>query len=114
MKLQFLPRAPRLPLKAPITCRTSAVDHWAEGRTLNISRSGVLFALPDGADLTDNLEFVINLSGAALQGPGVRLLPDLHCHARVVRLAAGPAGETIVAASIRRQSIRKVSDRHAN
>jgi hypothetical protein len=101
-------------LKAPITCRTSEVDPWAEGRTLNISRSGVLFALPAAADVTEDLEFVIKLSGAALQGPGVRLLPDLHCHARVVRLAAAPTGETIVAASIRRQSIRKVNDRKAN
>lgn len=92
----------------------SAVDPWAEGRTLNISRSGVLFALPAAADLTENVEFVIKLSSAALHGPGVRLLPDLHCHARVVRLAAGTAGETIVAASIRRQSIRKVDGRPSN
>jgi hypothetical protein len=74
---------------------------------VNISRSGVLFALPTPTDVAGQIEFVINLSRGALQGPGVPLLPDLHCHGRVVRTGTAPEGETVIAACIRRQSIRK-------
>ena len=75
---------------------------------MNISRSGVLFAI-DGVGVPDgDVEFVISLSRGALQGPGVPLLPDLHCRGRIVRVATGPEGEAIVAASIRRQSLRRV------
>jgi hypothetical protein len=75
--------------------------------TVNISRSGVLFTRTGWTDINGDLEFVINLSRGALQGPGVALLPDLHCRGRVVRVAAGPEGQSIIAASIRRQSLRR-------
>lgn len=104
---EFYPRAPRLPLRAPITFRTSAGAPWFKGWTVNISRSGVLFAPPSSTDVTGDLEFVINLSRGALQGPGVPLLPDLHCRGRVVRVSSGPEGNSIVAASIRRQSLKR-------
>jgi hypothetical protein len=68
----------------------------------------VLFAL-DESNLTEGeVEFVISLSRGALQGPGVPLLPDLHCRGRIVRVSTGARGEAIVAASIRRQSLRRV------
>lgn len=102
-----VPRAPRLALKAPIAFRRSNAARWEEGRTVNISRSGVLFALPVSAAVGGRIEFVINFSRGALQGPGVPLLPDLHCHGRVIRLSAGSEGETVVAARIRQQLIRK-------
>ena len=107
MKPDFVPRAPRLPLRAPIALRTAITPGWVEGNTLNISRSGVLFALEAPAQLTGDVEFVINLSRGALQGPGVPLLPDLHCRGRVVRSASGPDGAVVIAARIRRQSIRR-------
>lgn len=103
----FHPRAPRLPLRAPITFRPAAGSPWSEGWTVNISRSGVLFALTSATDLKGQLEFVINLSRGALQGPGVPLLPDLHCRGRVVRVTLRPEGDATVAASIRRQSLKK-------
>jgi PilZ domain len=102
-----VPRAPRLSLKAPIAFRRPNTTRWQEGRTVNISRSGVLFVLPSSADVAGRIEFVINLSRGALHGPGVPLLPDLHCHGRVMRTSAGSDGETVIAACIRRQSIRK-------
>ena len=108
MAQEFYPRAPRLPLRAPVTVRTSPSTPWAEGWTVNISRSGVLFAM-EGAGIPDGeVEFVISLSRGALQGPGVPLLPDLHCRGRVVRVAEDSDGRSIVAASIRRQSLRRV------
>jgi hypothetical protein len=102
------PRAPRLQLRAPIAFRTSPSGTWAEGWTIDISRSGVLFTVdsPIPGPAAD-LEFVINLSGGALQGPGVPLLPNLHCRGRVVRTAATAEGQPAVAASIRRQWVRR-------
>ena len=107
MPPEFVPRAPRLPLRAPIALRSRATSRWVQGRTLNISRSGVLFSLPITTQVDGDVEFVINLSRGALQGPGVALLPDLHCRGRVVRSGAGTEGETVVAARIRRQTIRR-------
>lgn len=107
MPLELVPRAPRLPLRAPIALRGATATRWVEGRTVNISRSGVLFALPASTPVAGEVEFVINLSRGALQGPGVALLPDLHCRGRVVRSDPGSEGEMVVAARIRRQWIRR-------
>lgn len=104
---EFVLRAPRLPLRAPIALRRSAVVTWVQGRTVNLSHSGVLCALPVAVDMPGEVEFVINLSRGALGGPGVPLLPDLHCRGRVVRSEPGAEGERIVAVRIHRQSIRK-------
>src|SRR5262245_29911684 len=105
----FLPRAPRMPVRAPVVYRTSPAAAWSEGWTRDISRSGVLITLPNGSVPKGDLEFVIQLSRGALQGPGVALLPDLHCHGRIVRQAEGPEGESLIAACIRRQTIRDSS-----
>ena len=59
------------------------------------------------APAEDDVEFVINLSRGALNGPGARLLPDLHCRGHVVRQTPGPSGELMIAANIRRQALKK-------
>ena len=105
---EFFPRAPRLPLRAPVTVRSSPGAAWADGWTVNISRSGVLFRLSQAQVPEGDVEFVISLSRGALQGPGVPLLPDLHCRGRVIRTAPSPDGQAMVAASIRRQSLKRV------
>jgi hypothetical protein len=105
---EFFPRAPRLPLRAPLTVRSSPGAAWADGWTVNISRSGVLFRLAQSHVPEGDVEFVISLSRGALQGPGVPLLPDLHCRGRVIRTTSSPDGEAMVAASIRRQSLKRV------
>lgn len=102
-----VPRAPRLPVRAPIACRRANGTRWEGGYTLNISRSGVLFVVADASDVAGPVEFVINLSLGALKGPGVPMLPDLHCQGRVVRSRPDPDGRLVIAACIRRQSIRK-------
>lgn len=100
---EILPRAPRLHVKAPVAYRTSSSSTWAEGWTRDISKSGVLFA-PSTDDFPDGeVEFIVKLSQGALQGPGVPLLPDFHCHGQIVRRAQGPEGESLVVASILRQ-----------
>jgi hypothetical protein len=91
-----------------VTVRSSPGAAWADGWTVNISRSGVLFRIPEGHAPQGDVEFVISLSKGALQGPGVPLLPDLHCRGRVIRIAHSPDGQAMVAASIRRQSLKRV------
>ena len=98
-------RAPRLAVRAPVSYRVSPSAAWTEGWTHNISQSGVLFSLANGNRPNGEFEFVIKLSRGALQGPGVAMLPDLHCHGRIVRHAVGPDGEPLVAASIHRQTV---------
>jgi hypothetical protein len=106
MSPDYLPRAPRLSLRAPIAFRGPGTG-WIQGQTMNISRSGVLFTVGSAPEIKGDVEFVINLSRGALRGPGVPLLPDLHCRGRVVRRCADANGGTVIAACIRRQSIRK-------
>ena len=108
---EFFPRAPRLPLRAPVIVRASPGAAWADGWTINISRSGVLFRVPQAHAPEGDVEFVIRLSKGALQGPGVPLLPDLHCRGRVIRTTPSPDGQAMVAASIRRQSLKRVEGR---
>lgn len=98
--------------------RISPSTAWTEGWTHNISKSGVLFSLANGPSAAPDersdepacepgreLEFVIQLSRGALQGPGVPMLPDLHCHGRIVRRAVAADGLPLVAASIQRQVV---------
>ena len=104
----YPPRAPRLAVRAPIDLRSRAVGQWTEGWTINISRSGVLFAMDGGtARAGEDLEFVIHLSRGAFDGPGAPLLPDLFCRGRIVRTETNDEGVALVAASIRRQWLRE-------
>src|SRR4029079_19679148 len=99
------PRAPRLAVRAPVDVRLSREDRWVHGWTVNLSQSGVLFALRGPAVANDELEFVIRLSEGVLLPPGAGLLTDLHGHGTVVRRGAGPAGVVFFAANIRRQDV---------
>jgi hypothetical protein len=103
---ELLPRAPRLLIRAPVMLRASSRMPWREGWTINISQSGLLVALASPADLLGQVELVVSLSKGALQGPGVPLLPDLHCRGHIVRHQPGGDGKWTVAANIRRQVVR--------
>jgi hypothetical protein len=54
-------RAPRFPLRMPLQYQKSGVSHWFEGKTLNISRTGILFhadeSVPKDATLDIRVEF---------------------------------------------------------
>jgi PilZ domain. len=102
----MLPRAPRLLIRAPVMFRHSPRTPWREGWTINVSQSGVLIAAESPAEVRGDLEFLITLSKGALQGPGVPLLPDLHCRGQVVRHVIDADGICTIAANIRRQMIR--------
>jgi hypothetical protein len=103
---ELLPRAPRLLIRAPVTLRTSSRMPWREGWTINISQSGLLVAVASPVNLSGDVELVVSLSKGALQGPGVPLLPDLHCRGHIVRHEPGDDGAWTIAANIRRQVVR--------
>jgi hypothetical protein len=78
-----------------------------------MSQSGVLVALSAPTEIHGDVELVVALSRGALQGPGVPLLPDLHCRGRVVRIEPAPDGAWTIAANIRRQAVRGAGSRFA-
>ena len=61
----YLARAQRFPLQVPVQYQRSGNSHWHEGRTVNISRTGILFQtdepLPQTATLDIRLEFPANV-----------------------------------------------------
>jgi len=73
-------RAPRFPLKVPIHYRKSGMLNWHDGRTLNISRSGVLFHTDENLKTDLTLEIRISLpqnTTLACQGTVIRTEPTV-------------------------------------
>jgi hypothetical protein len=80
------PRAARYEMSVPVLYRARGEEGWREGRTVDVSHSGVLFA-PAGTapGLTAQVEFLLLLPGTGtIESPGVR------CHGRVVRNKGDP------------------------
>ena len=97
-------KAPRYLMDLEIRYRPAATSQWSEGRTIDISRCGVLFAgagppLP----VTTPVEFLIAM-------PAVGTLPGarVHCSGHVVRvLPQSP----IMASTIEAYSFEKPAER---
>ena len=73
-------RAQRFPLKVPIHYRKSGMSNWHDGRTVNISHSGVLFQTDENLQTDLKLEIRISLSPKttlACQGTIIRIDPAL-------------------------------------
>jgi len=74
------PRAQRFPLKVPIHYRKSGISNWHDGRTVNISHTGVLFQTDENLQTGLKLEIRISLSPKttlACQGTVVRHEPTV-------------------------------------
>ncbi len=93
------PRAPRYPISAPLVFRRAGSRDWLAGRTVNISRSGVLFeAVPALPPVAARIEFVLALS--SMDFPGIS---RVRCVGRVVRRSEAPRnGSEQAAATIDR------------
>ena len=85
---QHVPRAERFALPATILYRPAGDIRWREGRTENISRSGVLFRGVEAVDLQTPVEMLLEMpaevAGAAA---GASL-----CRGRIVRYEAEDGG----------------------
>jgi hypothetical protein len=77
-------RASRFPLHLFVRYRRVGDPQWHEGKTENISRSGVLFRAEDSMQVDTDLEIRLELPVAA---PG-SARPEVSCRGRVVRTIA--------------------------
>ena len=72
-------RAKRFPLQVPLHYQKVGVPQWFEGRTLNISRTGILFQadepLPKDATLDIRVDFPANVT-LSCQGSVIRTEND--------------------------------------
>jgi hypothetical protein len=89
-----LRRARRFDLRVPIRYRRLGEEEWREGRTENISRSGILFRPPGPVELDTSLEMRFEL-------PAGRFLPEVVCRGRVVRaILSRSRSASLIAATI--------------
>jgi hypothetical protein len=77
-------RASRFPLHLSVRYRRVGDPQWHEGKTENISHSGVLFRAEDSMQVDTDLEIRLELPAAA---PG-SARPEVSCRGRVVRTIA--------------------------
>lgn len=88
------PRAARYEMSVPLRYRQAGEESWRQGRTVNISSSGLLFESPGVAiEAPTRIEFVLTMST-----PGIPRPCYVRCLGRVVR-DRGP-GDPAVAATI--------------
>ena len=80
-------RAPRFSLHLPLRYRAVGQDGWHAGRTLNISRTGVLFRSEHLLGVDTPVEIALTLHPP---GPG----PEVLCHGRIVRSLAPSEADT--------------------
>ena len=59
-----VPRAPRFALEVPVRIRRVGTDGWESGHTVNISRSGLLVAVPSAIQRGDAIDAIVQLSDA--------------------------------------------------
>ena len=91
-------RATRFPVRIPIRYRPEGQDHWHDGETENISRSGVLFTTSEPVAKLTAIEMLLTLPPEV--GGGDQ--PTVICRGRVVRteLAREDDPRSAVAATI--------------
>jgi len=76
-----LPRALRFALRVPVCFRAKGQNEWRQGRTENMSRSGVLFTSDETLRTQEDVEMVFVLPVAAEDESTVVIA----CEGRVVR-----------------------------
>ncbi len=68
-------RAPRFPLTVPVHFRASGMSQWLLGKTVNISRTGILFQTDQGIPTSSVLDIRVDLPAQS----------TISCQASVVR-----------------------------
>ena len=83
------PREPRRILQVPVRFRPAGDEAWREGRSENISRSGVLFRAPDLLETNTAVEMRVALP----VGPTPEQFPQVLCTGRIVRTVSVSSNE---------------------
>jgi hypothetical protein len=78
-------RAPRFPLKIPLRYRPAGAAVWRDGRSENISRSGVLFRTEHSMETETQIEMMLTLQGEL----GDDAAGVVICRGRIVRIEPG-------------------------
>jgi len=86
-------RAPRYIVTMPVRYRKVAEAEWHKGRTVNISRSGVLFQADQLWERDTTVELVLELPATPMSATPARV----SCRGRIARVAAAPAPDTLPA-----------------
>jgi hypothetical protein len=91
------PRATRYEMSAPLVYRPIDGGSWLAGRTVNVSRSGVLFQVaPPALPAATRIEFILMLPSLGLPGRS-----RVQCQGQIVRHCQSPGGgECAMAATI--------------
>ena|ERR1700730_10594548 len=89
-------RATRYPIQISMLYRSAGNRQWREGRTENISRSGVLFRTDHLMPLQTPIEMLLPLPVEVGGGQNATVI----CRGRVVRMAADDDTQPAVAATI--------------
>jgi hypothetical protein len=87
-------RAQRYPLSVRLLFRTTGMTHWQDGKTLNMSRTGILFQTDEKLPKDSVLDLCVNLPSKV----------TLSCQATVVR-----SEESRYAVRINRQRLLRQS-----
>jgi hypothetical protein len=91
------PRATRYEMSAPLMYRAVGGSDWLAGRTVNVSRSGVLFRTAQPVlPAATRVEFILMLPSLGLPGSS-----RVQCQGQIVRYCALPSeGPPAMAATI--------------
>lgn len=85
--LDFGDRASRIPIERTLRYRPDGELGWSETKTINISRSGVLFAADESLEIDTPLEMSFDLPLEIGGAPGT----EVTCRGKVVRTILPPS-----------------------
>ncbi len=85
-----LPRAPRFAIQMPLRYRVSGQLDWHEGKTENISRSGVLFRANRSVELSTGIEMSFVLPVEVFNQPAAEVI----CSGLIVRTVPPSGAES--------------------
>lgn len=90
-------RAPRFALNLPVRYRVAGSEPWLQGKTENISGSGVLFQADQALTIDTPIEISIAMPPVAPASTSA----EVRCQAHIVRIAASLSEEaqTLIAAA---------------
>ena len=94
-------RATRFAVEAAVAYRERGDPAWSTGRSINVSRTGVLFESNQPTRIGAAIELVLEFSGP---------LAAVSCSGRVVRTAATEGGPWTIAATISRYLLQPPSE----
>src|SRR5207245_7897561 len=95
-------RAQRFPIHTSVAYRVLGDLGWMTGRTVNVSRTGVLFESNQPTNVGASIELVLEFPFP---------LATVACSGRVIRTVVNEAGPWVIAATISRYSLLRNVER---